>query len=647
MTAITVSPYPAFRPRVFGARPFRTDGELMALRFAPDGSLWSVEEPGVLRHWDVGERRQIMWHELADPAALWCFSSSAYYVAAGSDEVCIWQTSDGELLACWPQASWVTALAFQAGGLLLASGHDDGVVRLWNYAGRRLVRELRAPLVPSSGSNVLAVSALAFSPDGRTLAVAAEDCGILLWDVMHGEPRGYLRGHTDRIPALAWLPDGRHLISAGWDAAARVWDTAACQSIALLDSHAGQIQALALTRDGQWLACASIVDSGWWMVGSGRVDLSTIHHPLSTIEACGPIGEVRSLTFSPDCRRLAFGGGDRVIHIRDTHASIVDGGWWIVDRSTLPPSTIHHPPSTIEGRTCLAVVSAGRRLASLDAGMSLRVWDTTTTETVLELEGAPALRAFAASPDSQWFAGSLARSEKIETARATLALWRTDTGRRERLHDGPAVPIAVLAFSPDSALLAAASRSGDVWLWTVPSGEPLPLPNVVEKCGIEALAFQPGGRLLAVGGIDWLAPCGVEGRIVLWDIRERRSIAVLLDGAGDLAFHPSGRFLAAATRTERVVVWDVETRQRRLEMSEHLDAVTCVAYSPDGRWLASGSEDRTVRLWDADSGASRGLAELDTQIKALAFAPDGRSLFTGNGTTSCYQLDVRRMLADI
>jgi len=47
-----------------------------------------------------------------------------------------------------------------------------------------------------------------------------------------------------------------------------------------------------------------------------------------------------------------------------------------------------------------------------------------------------------------------------------------------------------------------------------------------------------------------------------------------------------------------------------------------------------------------EAGAPRGLAELDTQIKALAFAPNGRSLFTGNGTTSCYQLDVRRMLLD-
>ncbi len=148
MTVTTVPPSvseSSFRPRVFGATPFHTDGELLALRFAPDGSLWSVEEPGVLRHWDLDARQQIGWHDLTDSASLWCFSASAHYVAAGSDELSIWETATGEQLAYWPQPSWVTALAFQPGGLLLASGHDDGVIRLWHYASQRLAYELRSP----------------------------------------------------------------------------------------------------------------------------------------------------------------------------------------------------------------------------------------------------------------------------------------------------------------------------------------------------------------------------------------------------------------------------------------------------------------------------------------------------------------------
>lgn len=622
-----------FRPRVFGARPFHTDGELLALRFAADGSLWSIEEPGLLRHWDLKTQQQIAWHELGDPAAVWCFSGSAHYLAAGSGELCLWETADGELSACWPQPSWVTALAFQSNGLLLASGHDDGGVRLWDYSSGRLAFELRPPVSPSGPGGDLAVSALAFSRDGRRLAVAAEDRSIVLWNMASGEMSGRLLGHTDRISALAWHPDGRRLVSAGWDATARVWDAAACLPLILLNSHDAQVQALAFSPDGQRLACADSAPSvHLWDMGPYRTLAVQRDHAR----------EVRSLAFNPDGSCLASGGADRVIHVWNPSeiraGSVSDGR----AKTSVADAC---------GSCSVAVSPDGRRLASLGAGTTLRVWDAATQELILELEDAPLLRAFAASADGRWFAGSVvSRAGSVsggEADRSTLFLWHANSGRRERLFHGQAAPITLVAFAPDSMLLATAGlRSSDVWLWTVPDGEPLLLPDAVGGHSIEALAFHPHDRLLAIGGIDWLAPRGAEGCIILWNLRDHTSMPILSIGTNCLTFHPSGRCLAAATLAQSIAIWDMEQHQQTGEWVGHLDTVTCLAYSPDGRWLASGSDDRTLRLWDAESGQPCGLVELDTQIKALTFAPDGLSLFTGNGTTSCYQIEVQAILAN-
>jgi WD40 repeat protein len=152
--------------------------------------------------------------------------------------------------------------------------------------------------------------------------------------------------------------------------------------------------------------------------------------------------------------------------------------------------------------------------------------------------------------------------------------------------------------------------------------------------------------LLAVGGIDWLATGGSDGAVHVWDVARPARRLTLRGGARGLAFHPAGRLLAAASLVRTVRVWDVRSGRLLRELAGHDDAVNCVAYSPDGRRLASAADDHTVRLWDAESGALLGVTELDTQVKALGFTPDGRSLYTGNGNTSCYQLKVQWLLND-
>src|ERR1700676_1792713 len=97
--------------RLFGDFRFHTDGELQALAFSSDGTLWSVEESGVLRHWDIATGQQLAWTCLSDLETLWTFSRDARVALSASDDLSLWDVSSGQLLTSLPQPSWVTAVA--------------------------------------------------------------------------------------------------------------------------------------------------------------------------------------------------------------------------------------------------------------------------------------------------------------------------------------------------------------------------------------------------------------------------------------------------------------------------------------------------------------------------------------------------------
>jgi WD40 repeat protein len=613
----------AYILRTYGLPPFQTEGDLLALAFEQDGTLWSVEEPGVLRSWDLaGQRPTGEALPLDEVATVWAFNWAGRLLAAASDELSVYEVASGVQLAGWPQPCWVTAVAFWPGTQMLATGHDDGLVRIWDWASRRLVRQMTGHQGP--------VSALAFGPDGRSLASASEDRTIGVWDAETGKRTGVLQGHTDRIPALAWHPDGKRLVSAGWDTTARVWDVARGEPIILLNSHAAQVHALAFTPDGSLLACAD---------SSNAIHVWTLdgYREREVVREQG--NEIRLLAFSPDGQTLVWGGSDREIHV-----------WQAQQGQGLP---FLADPSL--ARSTLTVSPDGRRLVSLAGGGDLRVWDTETTHsTGVAFQDAPALHTFAASPDGQWIAAGLKTPDQGKPPAVApdgppaAGLWQAATGQRQLWLEGQAGPVTALAFAPDSRLLASAGfQSSDVWLWQVPSGEPLVLLNgAVDGCSVGEVLFHPAGKLLAVSGIDWLSTSGADGEVAIWDVEERRPVQTFPGGATRLAFHPTGRLLAAASLRQTIRVWDLDTGKLACELKGHTEGVTALVYSPDGKWLVSGSDDRALRLWDSSSGEPRAILELDRPIRALAFSPDGRYIYTGSANTTCCQLLLQQLLTE-
>ncbi len=638
MSPTLILPHTLPELQVYGEPHLRTDGHLLALAFAADGTLLSVEEPGCLRRWQPGTGRQLTWHSLSDLETLWAFSRDARVLASASNDLSIWDTSTGRLLTAMAQPSWVTALAFAAEPSCLATGHDDGAVRLWDAAGQRLLRELCGHQRP--------VSALAFSPQGTMLASAGEDKTICLWNVADGQMIGSWRAHTDRIPALAWHPDGVFLVSAGWDTTARVWDTRSLEPVILLNDHAQQVTALSFSPNGHVLACADseniirlwdfdnkkilrrLGEGGGWRVEGGGWRGERGQGSETGARFFGFFqSDIDSLTFSPDGKMLAAAGAC-LIRLWDSATGQVLAG-------QVPPGG-GQTQGLARFSAGLAVHPGGTTLASSGGGTCVRLWERASRKPLPSLEDQEIVQALAYSP-----AGNIL----AQAAGLHVRLWDATSGQAVADLEGPAEPISCLAFAPHGELLATASSAGlSVWLWSLADCEPILLiPDALDGCTIEALSFHPQGRLLAVAGIDSLATGGSDGAVSLWDIQDRCEVATFSGGSLAIAFHPAGQLLASAGVDGSIHLLDLPTQESVAELRGHDGAITCLAYSPDGQWLASGSEDRTVRLWD-QNGRQAGLVELDSQVHNLAFAADGQTLFTANANTTCYQMEIRRLL---
>ena len=133
-------------------------------------------------------------------------------------------------------------LAFSPDGATLATAASDGSVRLWNVATQQ---EIGAPMT----ADAQPVYAAAFGPGGATLATAGGDGSVRLWDVATQQEIGApMTADAQPVYAAAFGPGGATLATAGGDGAARIWDVAFPAN--LLQAACG-IADVSLTRQ-QW-----------------------------------------------------------------------------------------------------------------------------------------------------------------------------------------------------------------------------------------------------------------------------------------------------------------------------------------------------------------------------------------------------------
>jgi WD40 repeat protein len=498
----------------------------------------------------------------------------------------------------------VTALAFSPDGRVIATGHDDGTLRLWDARGQSQIGEIAA--------HPEAVSAVSFSKDGQTLASAGEDRAVKLWHAESHKPLGEFASHTDRVPSLAWSADGSLFASAGWDTSARVWRPGSPDPVMLLNSHSDQVHVVAFSPTGTTLATA---DSDY--------DIHLWGDPVrgkSDRVLRGHADEIRSLAFSADGSRLASAGTDRVIHLWDTATGELLAG---------PNPTGKHGIAVWPSATGECVAST--------AGRSVRVWNAATGDELSLPSNGPA-HSIAASADGRQLA--------IGGTDCVTKLYAD--GQFVRSLEATKPPIGAVAFGPDGTHLAHTSPAdGLVWVWeTAGTGDAkLILIEAADGCTLEALAYHPDGNRVAVGGIDYLGTGERDGAVCVWDLTTKEKAFVFDCGVSALAIDSTGRFLAGAGVAESVFLWDLTTGDLAFELEGHHDAVHAVAFSPDGSFALSGGSDGTLRVWDVLGGRLVAVREFDSPVQSLAFGPSG-TLYAGLGNTTVVALDFAKVRDD-
>jgi len=187
--------------------------------FSPDGSrLATISHDHKAVLWDAASGQMLIYMHVYDDGITeandvgLAFSPDGSRLAtAGGSSIKIWDTLTGKEILALPRVEELFAytVAFSPDGKQLAVGYRFGSASVWNAAtGEKLF-----DLAGHTGS----VNAIAYSPDGTRIATTSVDGTARLWDAATGVEQLTLTGHTGQVTGLAFSPDGARLATGGSD----------------------------------------------------------------------------------------------------------------------------------------------------------------------------------------------------------------------------------------------------------------------------------------------------------------------------------------------------------------------------------------------------------------------------------------------
>ncbi|NMF61279.1 eIF2A-related protein [Brasilonema octagenarum] len=471
----------------------------------------------------------------------------------------------------------IEAVAFSPNGKLLAVGDTNGQIRVWQVANGKEIFNFQA--------HTSWIVSIAFSCDGVTFVSGSKDRTIRLWDVRTGECLKILQEHSSVVTSVVFSPDGQTLASGSADQTIRLWDVRTGECLKTLQEHSNVVRSVIFSPDGQTLASGSTDQTvRLWNVRTGEC--------LKILQ--GHTNRVRSVAFCPSGVTLASGSYDGTIRIWDV-------------RTGKCLKVLQEHNNQIQSVT---FSPNGQLLASAGYDKTIRLWDVDASECLTTLQGhSHPVESVVFSPDNKILV-SVSHDQ-------TVRLWDVSRGESLKIFQGYTSWVTSVAFSPDSQILASGNHFF-ASLWHLSTGSCLRTFQGHSNW-VWSVTFSPDGKILATGSQD--------RTIKLWDVNTGECLKTLIGHTArvrSICFSPNGKILASVGSDRMVKLWNITDGNCVQTLQGHAQAVSSVAFSPNGEIIVTGSYDFTMRLWDLRTGECIKILQGDTAlVYSVVFSPNG------------------------
>lgn len=517
--------------------------------------LWDLRTGKKLREFKTREAR---WSAAVSPG-------SEHVAFGGENFLELWAVDgDMPLQVLEELNSPVAKIAFSPNGKLIAAGHFEGGMSIWDVESGELVRRFGERMTRSIGN-------IEFTPDGKTLLTASSDT-VNLWDVATGKQIQSFDDHTWFVSAAVFSPDGKQLLSGSAEGTAVLWDIESGERIRTLCANPlGNIPAVAWSADGDQVASTTQAEGvvKTWDFRSGRPLLTFVEHSAA----------VRDLEFSPDNRFLLTCSDDskallwdaktgELVRKFECDSPIIDisfspDGRRLVCTTGEPlerPLRPNHDP----------YAATVREVASGDVVMTIK------PETEMDL-----ISSAQFSPDGEHIlTGGFGRA----------VLWDASNGKRIRDYEEAALPqnslffLFAARFSADGRRIFGGGSEGTLTSWGTRSGERL---KTLRAGGLvyDFAATRNGSEVVVAAE---------EARLL--DVATGKALCDFNVGTLSLALSPDEKRVLVDTTNGDLVVLDKQTttRLRTFRAFFNTDETYTIFHDPEsgdeiGKMLTLGS----------------------------------------------------------